>query len=122
MTYYRKLEAWKACHSLTLVAYEITKDLPKSELYGLTSQIRRAAYSASANIAEGSGKGSGRELRRYLNISLGSLAEIEYGFLLAYDLGMISHEQWIDINEAVKQAGKLTWGLHRAISRNIGKP
>jgi four helix bundle protein len=72
------LKAWLACHDLTVAVYRVTQSWPGHEMYGLTSQARRAAYSTAANIAEGSAKRGSAEFRRYLNISLGSLSELSY--------------------------------------------
>jgi four helix bundle protein len=86
------------------------------EKYGLTSQARRAAFSAAANIAEGSAKRGSREFRRFLDISLGSLAELSYIFLLARELGYLKAEIWGEIEALRDHAGRLTWGLYRALT------
>jgi four helix bundle protein len=72
---YEKLHAWKLCHEFALAVYRATEQWPRSERYGLTAQIRRAALSAPTNIVEGSAKRGIRECRRYIDIALGSLAE-----------------------------------------------
>jgi four helix bundle protein len=82
---YERFQAWQTCHELTLAIYRTTRDWPQQELYCLTAQARRAAFSAAANIAEGSVKRGGREFRRYLDISLGSLSELSYILMLAKD-------------------------------------
>lgn len=87
---FRKLQIWERAHNLVLKIYEITKLLPKEELYGLTSQIRRAAVSVPTNIAEGAGKDSNKDFTRYLSIALGSLSEIQYLLFLIKDLNYIS--------------------------------
>jgi four helix bundle protein len=114
---HERLKAWASCHELALAIYRLTKDWPTSEQYGLTSQARRAAYSASANIAEGSAKRGTREFRRYLDISLGSLSELSYVLLLARDLGYLQPEGWGEIEALRDHAGRLTWGLYRAVDR-----
>ena len=113
---HEKLKAWAACHALALAAYRVTSDWPAVEKYGLTSQARRAAFSAAANIAEGSAKRGSREFRRFLDISLGSLAELSYIFVLARDLGYIKAEIWGEIEAIRDHAGRLTWGLYRALA------
>jgi len=75
---YERFHAWQACHELAVAVYRTTATFPRHELYGLTSQARRAAFSAAANIAEGSAKRGAREFRRYLDISIGSLSELAY--------------------------------------------
>ena len=114
---HERLKSWVACHELTLAVYRITKQWPATEKYGLMSQARRAAYSASANIAEGSAKRGAREFRRFLDISLGSLSELSYVLMLARDLGYLKAEGWGEIEALRDHAGRLTYGLYRAIDR-----
>ncbi len=90
---YRKLKVWKSSHELTLAVYQITKSFPREETYGLTSQIRRAAMSIPANIAEGCGKKTQEDFSRYLTIALGSLHETEYYTLLSWELGYLPQKQ-----------------------------
>jgi four helix bundle protein len=87
---FRKLKVWEKAHLLTLQAYRITEAFPKHEL-GLASQIRRCSSSIPANIAEGCGRLGNSELHRFLQIACGSASELEYHFLLARDLGYMSH-------------------------------
>jgi four helix bundle protein len=114
---HEQLKSWAACHELVLAIYRLTKGWPTNEQYGLTSQARRASYSASANIAEGSAKRGAREFRRYLDTSLGSLSELSYILLLARDLGYLTAEGWGELEALRDHAGRLTWGLYRAIDR-----
>ena len=92
---FRELKVWEKAHRLTLDVYRATREFPREELYGLTSQIRRASSSIGANIAEGAGKNSRAEFARFLQIALGSASELEYHLRLAHDLGYLtgdSHE------------------------------
>jgi len=86
MSNYRRLDVWKAAHQLTLQVYRETARFPTHERFGLTVQLRRAAVSIGANIAEGSGRG-GKEYARFLMIAAGSASEVEYLLLVATDLG-----------------------------------
>ncbi|MGH2532754.1 MAG: four helix bundle protein [Thermomicrobiales bacterium] len=86
---FRKIKVWDRAHQLVLAVYEATSTFPREEMFGLTSQIRRASASIPANIAEGCGRGSTAELARFCRISLGSANELEYHFLLAKDLRML---------------------------------
>ncbi|MEP7136853.1 MAG: four helix bundle protein [Chloroflexota bacterium] len=86
---FRTLKVWEKAHALTLTIYKATEGFPKQELYSLTNQIQRAAVSIPANIAEGCGKDSDAELKRYFTIAMGSASELEYLLLLAHDLGYI---------------------------------
>ena len=90
---YRKLVVWRASHEIVLRVYALTGTFPKSELFGLTGQIRRAAASIPANLAEGCGRNGDAELKRFVNIALGSACELDYHALLATDLGYWSAEQ-----------------------------
>src|SRR3990172_13305367 len=83
---FRTLKVWEKAHALTLAIYKATEKFPKQELYALTNQIQRAAVSIPTNIAEGCGKDSDAELKRYFVIAMGSSSELEYLLLLARDL------------------------------------
>jgi four helix bundle protein len=87
---FRELLVWQRSHELTLAVYRATKKFPKEELFGLTSQLRRASSSIPANIAEGCGRDGDAELKRFLSISLGSACEVDYHLLLATELGYLS--------------------------------
>ena len=89
---YERLTAWQAAHQLVLAVYRATETFPKSELYGLTSQLRRAVFSVAANIVEGAAKRGNGEFRRFLEIAIGSLSEVSYTVLLGKDLGILSVE------------------------------
>lgn len=91
---FREIKVWAKAHRLTLEIYKITSRFPREELYGLTSQIRRAGASIPANIAEGFGRGGNSELARFLQIGMGSAYEVEYHALLAKDLGLMSSETY----------------------------
>jgi four helix bundle protein len=117
MAPYERLDAWQLCHQLALAVYRATDQFPKSELYGLTSQSRRAAFSAAANIVEGSTRRGKREFRRFLDISLGSLAELEYILRLCRELGMLDDARAAELTELQSAASKVTWGLYRKMAR-----
>ena len=114
---FEKLDAWQCCHELFLEIYRVTSHFPKHELYGLTSQMRRAGFSAAANIAEGSAKQGPKEFRRFLDIALGSLAEIAYAIRAATDLGLLTTEESERLNDLRAKAGKVTWGLYKRVQR-----
>ena len=112
---YERFEAWKACHELALAVYRATRSFPREELYGLTSQARRAAFSGPANIAEGSAKRGSAEFGRYLDITIGSLSELAYGLRLSRDLGLLSEDQWEEIDSVRDKASRLTWRLYERV-------
>ena len=91
---FKKYDIWQLSHSFTLEVYKITSDFPKQELYGLTSQIRRATLSIPTNISEGAGRNSDKEFNQFLNIALGSANETEYLLILSKDLNYISNEKF----------------------------
>ena len=116
---YERFNAWRAAHELTLAVYRVTGSYPRSELYGLTSQTRRAAFSVAANIAEGAAKRGSVEFRRYLDIALGSLSELSYALRLARELDLLSVADAAVVEDARIRASKLTWGLYKLLSRRI---
>ena len=86
---FRELKVWEKSHHLVLGVYKVTTRFPREEMYGLTSQIRRACISIPANIAEGCGRRGDAELSRFLQIAMGSASELEYYLLLARDLDFL---------------------------------
>jgi four helix bundle protein len=87
---FRNLKIWHKAHALTLDVYRLSKQFPRDELYGLTSQMRRASVSIGANVAEGCCRKGDAELGRFLQIAMGSASELEYEVLLAKDLELLS--------------------------------
>jgi four helix bundle protein len=118
---YTKISAWKLADDLTVALYERTRTFPHEELYGLTSQLRRAAYSVPANIAEGSSRESKRDYLHFLYIARGSLAETQYFIHLARRLGyleMTDAEKFIGLT---KQTFACLHGLIQAVEKESGK-
>ena len=113
---FRKLKVWEKAHQLVMSLYEITDSLPKSELFGLTSQIRRAAVSIPTNIAEGCGRGSDPDFRRYLFIALGSASEVEYLLLLATELRFIANIPSTKLTATVIEIKQMLAALIKRIS------
>jgi len=103
MQNYKDLQVWEKAHLLTLEVYEASKTFPKDELCSLTNQLRRAASSIPANIAEGCGKNSQLELAHFLNIALGSANETEYFLLLSKDLKYLPGEKYMELNKNVNE-------------------
>ena len=104
-------------HRLALQVYEVTDHWPITEKYGVTSQIRRAALSAPTNIAEGSAKRGPRELRRYLDIALGSLSEVSYLLRFSRDRGFLAKDDFLLLDDLRDQAGKLTWRFYSSLGK-----
>ena len=106
MRNYEDLEVWQRAHALTIRVYRITNDFPRSEMFGLTSQIRRASNSIGANLAEGCGRWSDAELARHVQIAMGSASELQHHLRLARDLGFLrptDHATALDDLTSVRQ-------------------
>lgn len=110
---HRDLLVWQEAVELTVLAYRVTQSFPKTELYGLTSQIRRAAASVAANIAEGAARSGTVELLRFLSIASGSLSEVDTHVEIAVRLGYISRRDELDarINRVFRLLTGLTASL-----------
>ncbi len=108
---FQELIVWQKAHSLVLDIYSISKTFPKEELYALTNQLRRAAYSIPANIAKGFGRSSKMEKVRFYNIAQGSLSEAKYFLILAQDL------HYSDTSELQKKAEEVSKILDKYIKR-----
>jgi four helix bundle protein len=107
MKNFKELKVWERSHCLTLAIYRITAAFPSEELYGLTSQMRRASASVAANIAEGCGRQGDAELARFLQISMGSASELEYHLLLAHDLSLLKTEKYTSLVEEVCEGKRM---------------
>jgi four helix bundle protein len=98
---FRHLKVWERAHQLTLAVYSNTVSFPHEERYGLTSQIRRAAVSIPANLAEGCGRGGDADFKRFVQIAMGSACELEYHLLLACDLKLLKDSTYEDLSREV---------------------
>ena len=94
---FKNLKVWSKAHDLTSVIYKRTRTFPSDELYGLTSQIRRASASIGANIAEGCGRRSDAEMKRFVQIARGSANELEYHLLLTRDLQFLTPDEFKEL-------------------------
>jgi four helix bundle protein len=108
---FKDLRVWSKAHSLTIGIYKVTKEFPREELFGITSQIRRAASSIGANIAEGTGRRSDGELTRFLHIARGSAAELEYHLLLARDLDLLPNPKFDMLRRQVDEVQRMLTSL-----------
>jgi four helix bundle protein len=115
---FRNLEAWKKSHTIVLRTYAQTATFPKSELFGLTSQMRRAAVSVPANIAEGCYRGE-RSLAQSLRIALGSAAELEYYVILAGDLKLLPDAERKSLAQELSDVKAVVTGLLKCVNASI---
>jgi four helix bundle protein len=104
---FKDLRVWAKAHEVTLCIYRKTRDFPKEELYGLTGQMRRSAASVGANIAEGCGRRSDGEMKRFLQIARGSANELEYHLLLAKDLQLLQPDDYTDLEAMVLEVQRM---------------
>ena len=108
---FKELKVWTKAHEMTMNVYEETPCFPKEELYGLTSQLRRAAASIGANSAEGCGRRSDGEFTRFLQIARGSASELEYHLLLARDLPLLAEDGFRKLDGQVAEVQRMLTSL-----------
>ncbi|HXB20655.1 MAG TPA: four helix bundle protein [Candidatus Solibacter sp.] len=113
---FKELRVWQKSHSLALEVYQATRSFPRDEIYGLTSQIRRAAVSVGANIAEGCGRRSDGEFARFLQIARGSAAELEYHLLFARDLKLLTNDAHQDFEKKLVEVQRMLTSLVTSVA------
>lgn len=116
---YRDLKVWQKAMNLVEAIYRITADFPREELYGLVSQVNRAAVSIPSNVAEGSSRRSTKEYLRFVRISLGSIAELETQIELAKRLKYITEQQQQGLVPMLNEVGRMLNGLDRALGDKV---
>jgi len=112
---FRTLKVWERAHTLALSVYRVTRAFPREELYGLSNQMRRSACSIPANIAEGCGRSGNGDLHRFLDIAMGSAAELSYFLLLSRDLAFVSPESYGDLANQVDELQRMLGALIRKV-------
>ena len=112
---FKKLDVWRRSQQLVGSVYRLTQGFPGTERYGLSAQMRRAAVSVSANLAEGCGRQGDVELRRFVRISLGSLSELECEILLAADLQLTEPQACHSLCTEVRLVRRMLQRLHQAL-------
>ena len=116
---FERLSAWQASQRLAIEVYRVTQGWPREEIYGLTSQARRAAVSIPTNIAEGAAKRGRKEFGRFLDVALGSLSELTCLLRLSLDLGFMSLDEWQTVETLRCETGRLLWGLYRRMRPRV---
>lgn len=116
-TRHEDIRAWQASCRLAVEVYKVSRTWPPDERYGLTAQVRSAAYSVGASIAEGFAREGTRELHRFLSFSLGSLAELPFAFRIAWEIGIVAPTEWETLEALRAEAGRLTGALAKAVRR-----
>jgi len=112
---FKKIKAWQLADDLAVIIYNATRTFPNEELYGLTSQLRRAAVSVPANIAEGSNREHKKEYLNFLYIAQGSISEIEYLLHLSKRIGYLKEKEYQEIENLRIQAAKTLFGLIKSV-------
>jgi len=112
---WKKLEVWKKADDLALSIYKYTKKFPKEEIYGITSQLRRAALSIPTNIVEGYSRKGDKELARFVSISLGSLAEAKYLIYFSGRLKYFQANESIELTDGYDELGKMLWRFYEKV-------
>ena len=112
---FRELKVSQKAHELSLAMYRATASFPREELYGLTSQIRRACASIPTNIAEGCGRGSDADFAHFLQIAMGSACETEYQLLLSRDLGFLSPDDYSSLQQCLEEVKRMISSLLRTL-------
>jgi four helix bundle protein len=113
---WEKLEVWRQADEMAYQVYMKTKEFPKEEIYGLTSQLRRSALSVPTNIVEGYSRKGDRELARFLNVSLGSLAESKYLIYFSHRLTYLGDKEYLALKSGYDKLGKNLWKFYETVS------
>ena len=116
---FRDLKVWTKAHQLTLAIYQCTRKFPKEEMYGLSSQVRRASASIGANIAEGCGRRTDPEMKRFVQIARGSASELEYHLLLAKDLQLLTVDEFNDLEAKVFEVQRMLASLSQRLGTGV---
>jgi len=111
MQNFRELKVWQKAHGLTLGIYRVTRTFPREELYGIMSQLRRAAASVPANLAEGRCRRTDRDFGRFASIALGSASEVEYYLLLSRDLELLEEGAYYELADQVEEVKRMLSAL-----------
>ncbi len=116
---FHKLKVWEKAHNITLKIYLTTRDFPKEEIYGLTSQMRRSSASIPTNLAEGSGRSNKAETIHFFNIAIGSASELEYQILLAYDLHYVDEKIFLELTSELIEVRRMLYGLIQRLKSDL---
>jgi len=119
MRNYRELQVWTKAHNLTLELYRVSQRFPREEMYGITSQLRRAAVSIGANLAEGCGRRTSSELARFVRIATGSASELDYHILLSRDLGFMAADEFATASSALTEVRKMLTSFLNSVEEQI---
>jgi four helix bundle protein len=117
MNNYKELKIWQKSVDLAVHIYEITKNFPKEEIYGLTSQLRRSAISISSNIAEGAGRNTKKDFSNFLGISYGSSCELDTQMIIAEKVKLIDQLALKSVQQRIDEIQKMNWSLKKSLTQ-----
>jgi len=115
------MQVWRKAHDLAIKVYKATNPFPREEVYGLTSQIRRAAASVPTNIAEGCGRNTDNELARFMEIASGSASELDYLLLLAMDIGLLAKDSHGQLLAELTEIRKMLTTFIRTVRKTANR-
>ncbi|MBA7506219.1 hypothetical protein ES706_04900 [subsurface metagenome] len=118
---FRDIKIWQRAHNFVLKVYKVTKPFPQEEVYGLTSQIRRAAASVPTNIAEGCGRNTDAELARFMEIASGSASELDYLLLLAKDIGLLAENGYVELLTELTEIRKMLTTFIKTVRKTANR-
>jgi four helix bundle protein len=116
MNNYKELKIWQKSVDLAVKVYQVTKDFPKEELYGITSQIRRSAVSIASNIAEGAGRNSKKDFNNFLGVSHGSSCELETQLTIAQRVNFVDQQVFESVQQDIVEIQKMNWSLKKSLA------
>src|SRR5882757_3736396 len=119
MRNFQKLDVWKKSHELTLAIYQLTATFPSNERYGLTSQLQRASASIGANLAEGCGRETDADYKRFVQMASGSACEVEYHLILARDLSLIDTKTYDQLSDDINEIKRMLCGLTHYLENEL---
>ena len=114
MANYKNLIVWQKAHELALLIYRLTEKFPRHEQFVLTAQLRRAALSVPTNIVEGYNRKSKKEFAHFIDIALGSIAEVEYLLEFSVEIGYIDRTSVNEVKGLIEEVGKLLWSFQKS--------
>jgi len=119
---FKKLKVWQKSHALLLDVHAVAAGFPREEMYGITRQLKDAALSVESNIAEGSGKASRQEFKRFVSISMGSTCEVESLLIATRDLKFLPSAPFERVSSLCAEVRRMLYAFHRALSSSASRP
>lgn len=117
MNNYKELKIWQKSIELAVKVYQITQNFPKTELFGLTVQMRRSVSSISSNIAEGAGRNSSKDFSNFLGIANGSTCELETQLIIANRVNLVTNPDLKSLQSQIVEIQKMNWSLKRSLQK-----